>query len=273
MAVGELVPWLTGECGSPARSLNTWWRRCVVTQLITDPSSAIVPATANTILSDAMGAEAVVREEAVETDADPEAGEDVERHGQAEAPDRLGATPTQGDEHGQRHQRSCHQKRRHDPCRGLRAGRGAVEDRHRYSIGDPRFGKPLEKCLWHGVHFCQARPNDPAFAATGSPWSRATLSFQCYPAPAPSVYAALRCRSSRRPGDLSGSRASLNVPWRVLQVRTYGIARCGLPRRMCRATTPLVTAAHPHHTEAKPSTVSLAMMATATRLTTPKTTT
>ena len=45
------MPWLTGECGSPGRSLNMWWRRCVVTQLITDPSSAIVPATANTILS------------------------------------------------------------------------------------------------------------------------------------------------------------------------------------------------------------------------------
>jgi hypothetical protein len=31
----------------------------------------------------------------------------------------------------------------------------------------------------------------------------------------------------------------------------------------------LETAAHPHHTEAKPETVSLAMMITATRLTMP----
>ena len=51
------------------------------------------------------------------------------------------------------------------------------------------------------------------------------------------------------------------------------MARWGRAKRMCRAMPALVTAAHPHHTEANPSTVSLAITATATRLTAPKRTT
>lgn len=44
----------------------------------------------------------------------------------------------------------------------------------------------------------------------------------------------------------------------------------GLAKRQCSVMAALEIAAQPHHTEANPETVSLAMMMTATRLTTPK---
>jgi hypothetical protein len=46
-----------------------------------------------------------------------------------------------------------------------------------------------------------------------------------------------------------------------------------LAKRQCSVMAALETAAHPHHTEAKPETVSRAMMTTAIRLTTPNSTT
>ena len=35
----------TGECGSPSTSENWWWMRCVATQKIGPPSSAMVAHT------------------------------------------------------------------------------------------------------------------------------------------------------------------------------------------------------------------------------------
>ncbi len=44
-ATGE-VPYSHGECGSPSRSENAWWRRWSATQMIGGPCTAIEPAIA-----------------------------------------------------------------------------------------------------------------------------------------------------------------------------------------------------------------------------------
>ena len=50
MAAGE-VPNSQGECGSPSRSENAWWRRWSATQATTEPCEASPPATASAIRS------------------------------------------------------------------------------------------------------------------------------------------------------------------------------------------------------------------------------
>jgi hypothetical protein len=52
-----------------------------------------------------------------------------------------------------------------------------------------------------------------------------------------------------------------------------GALRTGSGKAQCSVMAALETAAHPHHTEANPETVSRAMTMTATRLATPKMTT
>jgi len=46
-SAGTVSPYRHGECGSPSRSLNAWWRRWSATQRITPPSTASEPATAS----------------------------------------------------------------------------------------------------------------------------------------------------------------------------------------------------------------------------------
>ena len=67
-----------GECGSPGASLKTWWRRWAATHPLSEPSIANEPIVASTIFSQRFGYEAAMREEAVVSDADTEAGDDEE---------------------------------------------------------------------------------------------------------------------------------------------------------------------------------------------------
>ncbi len=123
--------------------------------------------------------EAVVREEPVEPRTDAEAGEDIERRGEAEAPDGLGASPPERDEDGECHQGPGHQEGGDDSGRGQRTGRGALEYRLGCCGGDPGCGHPLENSLRHGVQLLPGRRGrTPPFGRSRSPWSRATR-FTC----------------------------------------------------------------------------------------------
>ena len=83
--------------------------------------------------------------------------------------------------------------------------------------------------------------------------------------PSPASHQALSRHRSRPGGPAS------NAGDQLTDARPDA-ARCGwgLATRQCNVMAALVMAAQPHHTEAKPEMVSLAMMMTAMRLTTPK---
>ena len=79
-----------------------WWRRWLATQLVTEPSNAIEPAAARMNFSGRFGCEAAVGEQAVEPDADAEAGDEVEDRGEHEVVQVDGVAPQQRDRDRQR---------------------------------------------------------------------------------------------------------------------------------------------------------------------------
>ena len=86
----------------------------MATQLIADPSRAMEPATAHTILSGSLGLETPVRQQPVKADRDPKPREDIEHRRDHDVVDVRKVARDERQEADESNQWTDHKQRRDD---------------------------------------------------------------------------------------------------------------------------------------------------------------